>query len=132
MKLLAIIITLSVLVSCSTVPLPPAAEKVLHKTVLCDTVLSDYYYWMRLTDEQKSAEVPDDQTRKVLEFLRNENQYTNAVFTKKEKKLTDIYNSMLGRTVESDSTFPYYETVTFTIPRLSQGETIRYIAGTKQ
>lgn len=109
MKLLAIIITLSVLVSCSTVPLPPAAEKVLHKTVLCDTVLSDYYYWMRLTDEQKSAEVPDDQTRKVLEFLRNENQYTNAVFTKKEKKLTDIYNSMLGRTVESDSTFPYYE-----------------------
>ena len=116
--------------------MPPAAEKVLHETALCDTVLSDYYYWMRLTDEQKSAEIPDDRTQKVLDFLSSENQYCEAVFRTKEKRLNDIYNSMLERMVESDSTFPYYENGYFyysrTLPGRSYPVYYRYKNSTEE
>jgi len=39
----------------------------------------DDYFWMRLTDEQKDTENPDDQTREVLQFLENENSYREKV-----------------------------------------------------
>ena len=57
----------------------PAAPDVMKK----DSVLSihghtriDPYFWMRLTDEQKAAEQPDEQTQHVLDYLNAENAYT--------------------------------------------------------
>ena len=35
----------------------------------------DNYYWMKLTDEQKNAEDPDEQTQKVVHYLNAENDY---------------------------------------------------------
>ena len=33
----------------------------------------DNYYWMRLSDEQKNAATPDEQTADVLAYLKEEN-----------------------------------------------------------
>ena len=33
----------------------------------------DNYFWMRLTDKQKEAQQPDQQTKDVLDYLNAEN-----------------------------------------------------------
>ncbi|MDG2449799.1 MAG: hypothetical protein P8M34_09170, partial [Saprospiraceae bacterium] len=40
---------------------------------------TDPYFWMRLTDDQKNAETPDDQTQGVLDYLNAENDFTENV-----------------------------------------------------
>ena len=39
----------------------------------------DNYFWMRLSDDQKLAPVPDEQTKKVVAYLEAENEYYNTV-----------------------------------------------------
>ena len=55
--------------------LPPIAEK--SPTILTNhgDVRIDNYYWMKLSDAQKNAEVPDQATQKVLDYLNAENDY---------------------------------------------------------
>ncbi len=60
--------------------LPPAPDVEKKDSVLTmhDDSRVDPYFWMRLTDEQKSASEPDAQTQKVLDYLAAENDYTEA------------------------------------------------------
>jgi oligopeptidase B len=64
---------------------PPVAEKIPHKLEAHGDVRIDNYYWMRLSDEQKNAETPDEQTQKVLDYLNAENAYTDAILKHNEK-----------------------------------------------
>lgn len=57
---------------------PPVAEKVPRTETNHDDTLVDNYYWMRLTDEQKAAASPDEQTQKVVAYLNSENAYTKG------------------------------------------------------
>jgi len=52
-----------VLFSCNNQPSikPPVAEKIPHELL---NKRIDNYFWMRLSDEQKNAEKPDEQTTK--------------------------------------------------------------------
>ena len=85
---------------------PPVAEKIPFEVY--DGRI-DYYYWFRLSDEQKSAAVPDEQTARVLAHLNAENEYTRAVLRHTEKLQEKIYNELIGRMKQNDETVPYFD-----------------------
>jgi len=66
------------LFSCSPQPAlkAPVAEKIPHELFNKRT---DSYFWIRLSDEQKNASIPDEQTKKVLDYLNKENEYSKEV-----------------------------------------------------
>ena len=53
----------------------------------------DDYYWMRLTDEQKSAEKKDSHTQEVVDYIEAENDYTESRL-KHTKKFQETYRQL--------------------------------------
>ncbi|HQK69650.1 MAG TPA: S9 family peptidase [Bacteroidales bacterium] len=85
---------------------PPVAEKIPHEVY--DGRI-DNYYWIRLTDEQKSSTQPDEQTKKVLAYLEAENEYGRAVLKHTEELQKKIYDELIGRMKQNDETVPYFD-----------------------
>jgi len=85
---------------------PPVAEKIPHE--LFDNRI-DNYYWMRLSDEQKNAASPDEQTVKVLDYLNKENEYTKSVLNHTEDLQKTIYDEIVGRIKKNDESVPYLD-----------------------
>ncbi|MEP1095529.1 MAG: S9 family peptidase [Cyclobacteriaceae bacterium] len=86
----------------------PVAEK-------ADTLLNEHgqtrvdpYFWMRLTDEQKSAEKPDNHTQKVLNYLNEENEYTKNKMSHTEDLQQNLYDEIVGRIKKDDESVPYF------------------------
>jgi len=86
----------------------PVAEK-------ADTLLNEHgqarvdpYFWMRLTDEQKSAETPDNHTKKVLNYLNDENEYTKKKLSHTEGLQQSLYDEIVGRIKKDDESVPYF------------------------
>jgi oligopeptidase B len=97
----------SLLVSCSGPSVkPPVAEKIPHEIF---DKRNDNYYWMRLSDEQKNAVSPDEQTKKVLTYLNSENDYTKATLKNTEDIQKTLYDEITGRIQKNDSTVPYFK-----------------------
>ena len=91
LNFLMYILLLAFLVACSNQPSvkPPVAEKIPHE--LFDKRI-DNYFWMRLSDAQKNAVVPDEQTTKVLDYLNKENEYTRFLLKHTDSLQKTIYN----------------------------------------
>ena len=87
---------------------PPVAEKIAKELVAHGDVRIDNYYWMRLTDEQKTAATPDEQTVKVLNYLRAENTYTNEVLGHTKQFQDSLFEEMKSRVKEDDESVPYF------------------------
>lgn len=68
---------------------------------------NDEYFWMRLTDEQKNAETPDAHTQEVLDYLSNENDYTDKVMAYTESFQEELYDEIVGRIKQTDNSVPY-------------------------
>lgn len=97
----------AILFSCSGPSVkPPVAEKVPYELVDNRT---DNYYWMRLSDDQKNAISPDDQTKKVLGYLNSENDYTKAILKNTEGLQKTLYDEITGRIQKDDSSVPYFK-----------------------
>jgi oligopeptidase B len=96
------------LFACSNQPSvkPPVAEKIPHE--LFDK-RNDNYFWMRLSDAQKNAAVPDVQTAKVLDYLNRENEYTKYVLKNTDSLQKTIYNEIVGRIKQNDESVPYLD-----------------------
>lgn len=92
--------------SCKKAIIPPVAEKIPHE-VFDKRV--DNYYWMRLSDEQKNDSVPDEQTKKVLDYLNKENEYAEATMKHTEGLQKTIYDEIVGRIKKDDESVPYLE-----------------------
>lgn len=87
---------------------PPIAEK---KETLFDehgNTRVDPYFWMRLSDEQKQSDTPDDQTKQVLDYLEAENAYTENCMAHTKNLQDTLYEEILGRIKKEDQTVPYY------------------------
>ena len=54
----------------------PIANKKPHKTKIHNTERIDNYHWMRLTDKQKNAKTKDKATKDVLNYIKEENNFT--------------------------------------------------------
>jgi len=97
-----------ILLSCSNQPAikPPVAEKIPHELF---NKRNDNYFWMRLSDEQKNAENPDEQTAKVLDYLTKENEYSKTVLKSIEGLRKTLFDEITGRIKKDDESVPYFE-----------------------
>jgi oligopeptidase B len=97
-----------VMSSCSTQRAlkPPVAAKIPHQ--LFDK-RTDNYFWMRLSDEQKNAKTPDEQTSAVLEYLNKENGYSKTILKSTEGLQKQLYDEITGRIKKDDESVPYYD-----------------------
>jgi len=86
--------------------LPVAIKKPYEMTTHNHTRIDDYY-WMRLTDEQKSKKPYDDQTQQVVDYINLENQYTKDNLSHTKKLQDDLFNEIVGRIEKDDETVPY-------------------------
>ncbi|MFK7755401.1 MAG: S9 family peptidase [Flavobacteriales bacterium] len=91
----------------TTMAKPPVAKKIPKELVMHDDMRVDDYFWMRLSDEQKNAETPDDQTQDVLDYLNAENTYKEAIMKNTEAFQEKLYEEMKGRIKEQDESVPY-------------------------
>lgn len=94
------------LFSCNNATKPPVAEKIAHE-VFDKRV--DNYYWLRLSDAQKSAETPDEQTANVLEYLNKENEYQEKILKHTEALQKTLFDEIVGRMKKDDSSVPYFK-----------------------
>lgn len=62
---------------------------------------------MRLSDEQKNAEKSDAQAQDVLDYLNAENAYTQKVMGHTEQLQKDLFDEIVGRIKQDDSSVPY-------------------------
>jgi oligopeptidase B len=69
----------------------------------------DNYFWMRLSGEQKNAEIPDEQTAKDLDYLTKENEYSKAVLKNTEGLRKTLFDEITGRIKKDDESVPYFE-----------------------
>lgn len=84
----------------------PRAKKIGKELVEHGHSRIDNYNWMRLSDEQKNAATPDEQTADVLAYLKEENDYTEAGLKHTEELQKQLFEEMKGRIKEDDSSVP--------------------------
>ena len=85
--------------ACNSEVKPPEAEKIPKEFTEFETTRTDNYYWMR---ERKNP--------KVTEYLKQENDYFENSFLKKNKKLNNkILSELKSRISEEEKTAPYFE-----------------------
>ena len=124
MKRIHILLTLSIAVilfACAdkkTVK-PPVAEKIPHEIFDKRT---DNYFWMRLSNEQKADSIPDEQTQKVLDNLKKENEYSKAIMKHSEDLQKKIYDEIVGRIKKDDESVPYLENGYYYYTKYSEGK----------
>ena len=95
--------------SCTKIIVPPDVEKNPHEMKIHGHDRVDNYYWMRLTDEQKSAKKYDNQTQKVVDYIDAENDYLNKNLRHTKPLQDKLYNEMVGRIKKDDESVPYFE-----------------------
>ena len=100
---------------------PVAKKEAKELTINGDTRI-DNYYWMKLSDEQKNAKNPDQQTQEVLDYLNAENDYTKGKLKHTEAFQEKLYNEIVGRIKKDDSSVPYKDNGYFYITRYEKGK----------
>lgn len=84
----------------------PKAKEIAKELIAHGDKRIDKYYWMRLSDAQKNAETPDEQTQDVLEYLKAENDYVEEVMKHTEQLQDTLYNEIVGRIKKDDASVP--------------------------
>ena len=112
------------MIGCKTQKAPeaPDAEKIPEELVNLDNTRIDNYYWVRLSDEQKNAEIPDEQTQKVLDYLNAENEYTEQVLVDTKVLADKLFEEMKGRIKEDDESVPYLDNGYYYFNRYLEGK----------
>jgi oligopeptidase B len=103
----------------TSAPNPPTAE-MIPDTLSGNRI--DKYYWMKLSDEQKNAEVKDEQTQKVVNYLNAENDYLKASLQHTESLQKKIYDEIIGRIKQTDESVPYQDNGYWYYTRYEQGQ----------
>ena len=85
---------------------PPVAKKIEKTLQIHNDTRVDPYFWMRLSDAQKEAETPDNQTQDVLDYLHAENDYLKKVMKPTEKLQETLYEEIVGRIKQDDASVP--------------------------
>ena len=94
-----------------TVPKPPVAKKLPKTTKIHDEALVDDYFWLR---EKTNPE--------VIEYLKAEDAYANAMMATTTSFQDALYKEMLGRIKETDVNVPYKNGEYFYYSRTVKGK----------
>ena len=101
-------IILTIIFGCMTkIDKPPTALKIPHKLTMHGDTRLDNYYWMRLTDDQKIAKEKDAQTQDVVDYIADENKYTQSSLSHTKKLQNTIFDEMVSRIKKDDESVPY-------------------------
>ena len=100
---------------------PDAAKKPHEMTIHGDTRVDDYY-WMRLTDEQKSAKEKDRHTQEVVDYIDAENDYTESRLKHTKKFQDKLFDEIVGRIKKDDESVPYLDNGYFYYTRYEKGK----------
>ncbi len=79
-------------------PVPPVAAKKPFQVVSPHGTREDEYYWLR-DDKRENAE--------VLAYIRAENDYADRMLEHTRPLAAKVYNEIVGRLQQDDSTVPY-------------------------
>lgn len=90
---------------------PPVAKLVPHTTEIHGKTLTDPYFWLR---ERENPE--------VIDYLKAENAYTEAVMKETEAFQEALYKEMVGRIKETDLSVPYRKGDYFYYTRTEEGK----------
>jgi oligopeptidase B len=101
---------------------PPVAEKIPKELTIHGDTRIDDYYWMKLTDAQKIAEIPDEQAKKVLGYLKDENEYKEAVMKHTEAFQEELFKEIIGRIKKDDESVPYKDNGYYYYTRYEEGK----------
>lgn len=104
------------------VPIAPVAEKQPHKLEMHGDVRVDDYYWMKLSDAQKEAKTPDEQTQKTLDYLNAENAYQKEVLGHTADFQKNLYEEMVARVDQTDQSVPVKVNGYWYYTRYEEGE----------
>ncbi len=99
----------------------PIADKKAKVLTIHNNTRTDNYFWMRLTDEQKTADQKDNQTQKVEAYLNSENDYYDKVTSSTKDFQESLFQEMKGRIKEDDASVPYFRNKYFYITRFEKG-----------
>lgn len=77
---------------------PPVAEKIPKELTIHGQTRVDNYYWLKGRDNPG-----------VVEYLKAENDYTQAVMKHTEQLQEKLYNEIVGRIKQTDMSVPYKE-----------------------
>ena len=80
------------------IPVPPVAAKKPHQVVSPNGSREDEYYWLR-DDKRENAE--------MLAYVKAENAYADAMLAHIKVLESKVYNEIIGRLQQDDSTVPY-------------------------
>ena len=107
--------------SCSDNILPPDVKKIPKDMQVHGHMRTDNYYWMRLTDEQKSADKYDDQTQDVVDYIDEETKYLESSLKHTKPLQKTLYDEMVGRIKKDDESVPYFENKYYYYSRYEEG-----------
>ena len=127
MKLIHFSILTALVTSCSPQPeesnmKAPEAKKIAEEISIHGDTRVDDYFWMRLSDEQKEAKNPDAQTQDVLDYLNAENDYLNAKMAHTNVFQKELFDEIVGRIKQDDSSVPYKKNGYVYYSRFEAGE----------
>ena len=99
----------------------PKAEIQAKSLTIHNSTRIDNYFWMRLSDEQKTAKNKDAQTQKVEAYLNSENEYFDKVTASTNNFQEELFEEMKGRIKEDDTSVPYFRNDYFYVTRFEKG-----------
>lgn len=83
---------------------------------------TDPYFWMRLTDAQKTASQADEKTQQVLDYLNAENAYTEAVMVNTVDMQKKLFDEIVGRIKQTDESVPYLKNGYYYYTKYKEGQ----------
>lgn len=103
----------------------PLAKKNPTKLNYHSDILTDDYFWMRLSDDQKESSNPDSQTQDVLDYLVEENQYLDENMSDTEELQSKLFDEYVSRIKQDDSSVAYVENGYTYSSKFEKGEDYR-------
>ena len=103
----------------------PLAKKIPTKLNYHSDSLTDDYFWMRLSDDQKESSNPDSQTQDLLDYLVEENQYLDENMSDTEELQSKLFDEYVSRIKQDDSSVPYVENGYTYSSKFEKGEDYR-------
>ncbi|HPF89112.1 MAG TPA: S9 family peptidase [Flavobacteriales bacterium] len=88
---------------------PPQAAKRPFEISAHGHVRNDEYHWLRLSEEQRTAERPDARTQEVIAHLEAENAYCDSVLAPVRGLREELFKELKARIKETDLSVPYRE-----------------------
>ena len=108
---LAIFLTMSNTIDAAEVPKPPVAKQVPKEMKAFGDTRQDPYFWMRYKEDPA-----------VMDYVKAENAYMEAVMKPMEPLVEKIYKEILSRIKQTDESLPYRQGNYFYYTKTEEGK----------